>query len=397
MRVLIVGGGPGGLFLAMLVKRARPDFDVHVIEQNPEGATYGWGVVFTDRAVEVLRTAAPAVFDEIAARKPPVDHMDIIVGDARNSIRGNVFFRIGRVDLLAILQRHAVAEGVTIDFERRLESLDGLVDWDLVVGADGVNSAVRELLADSFLPQISFGRNWWAWYGTEQLFPAVSLIFEPRQEGLFVGHAYQYSEAFSGFVVEVVPSAFEARELASLSDADSRRICEEIFRGYLDGHELLSNRSVWFQPKFVNCTHWVAGNVTLIGDALHTVHPSIGSGTRFAMRDAVALSEALAVGDRVDEVLRTYEANRRRRADAFQAAARRSIAWYEALAARDLGDPTRFALEYIMRTGRVRYEDFRRLNAELITSYERPSGRDSTRLNFAEIDGSADCDVIPAG
>jgi 2-polyprenyl-6-methoxyphenol hydroxylase-like FAD-dependent oxidoreductase len=374
--VLVVGGGPGGLFFALLAKRARPDLDVHVVEQNADGATYGWGVVFTDRAVEVLGESAPDVFEEIAARKPPVDHMDIIVRDARLSIHGNVFFRIGRVDLLAILQRHARDAGVTIEFERRIEAREELSDWDLVVGADGVNSVVRELLADSFLPEVSFGRNWWAWYGTHQLFPAVSLIFEPQPEGLFIGHAYQYNDNLSGFVVEVVPSAFDAHGFADLDDQQSRPPCVEIFERHLGGHELLSNRSLWFQPKFVSCAQWVAGNVTLIGDALHTVHPSIGSGTRFAMRDAVSLCAALEEhGADVASLLAGYEARRRRRADGFQAAARRSIAWYEALAARDLGDPTRFALEYIMRTGRVRYEDFRRLNPEIISAYERPASK----------------------
>jgi len=373
MRVLVVGGGPGGLFLALLAKRARPQLEIHVIEQNPEHATYGWGVVFTDGAIEALRPSAPEAIDEIAARKPPVEHLDVIVGDTCQSVHGNVFFRIGRVDLLELLQRHALAAGVTIDFERRVEAREQLDGWDLVVGADGVNSVVRELYAAELEPSVSFGRNWWAWYGTQRPFPAVSLIFEPQPEGLFVGHAYQYGPDLSGFVVEVVPEAFDATGLAGLSDADARAYCEHVFARHLDGAALLDNRSLWFRPKFVTCQRWSAGNVTLLGDALHTVHPSIGSGTRFAMRDAVALAGALEQGgDDVEAILRDYERVRRRTADAFQRAAKRSIAWYEALAARDLGDPTRFALEYVMRTGRVRYEEFRRLNPEIVGAYERP-------------------------
>lgn len=374
MRVLVVGGGPGGLFLALLAKRARPELDVHVIEQNPEHATYGWGVVFTDGAIEALRPSAPDVVQEIAARTPPVEHLDVIVGDERRSVHGNVFVRIGRVDLLALLQRHARAAGVTIDFEHRVRTRAQLAGWDLVVGADGINSVVRDLYADELAPSVTFGRNWWAWYGTSRPFPAVSLIFEPQPEGLFVGHAYQYRDELSGFVAEVVPEAFDACGLADLSDDDSRAYCERVFARHLDGAELLDNRSQWFRPKFVTCERWVAGNVTLLGDALHTVHPSIGSGTRFAMRDAVALAGALAQGgDDVGAILEDYEQTRRRTADAFQRAAKRSIAWYEALAERDLGDTTRFALEYVMRTGRVRYEDFRRLNPEIVGAYERPA------------------------
>lgn len=372
MRLLVVGGGPGGLFLALLAKRARPELEVRVIEQNPEGATYGWGVVFTDGAIEALRPAAPDVIAEIAERKPPVEHLDVIVGETRHSVHGNVFFRIGRVDLLELLQRHARAAGVEIEFERRVEERTQLDGWDLVVGADGVNSAVRDLHAAEFEPRVELGRNWWAWYGTEHPFPAVSLIFEPRPEGLFVGHAYQYGPGLSGFVAEVVPAAFDSLGLGDLSGEESRRYCERVFARHLGGAALLDNRSLWFQPKFVSCANWVAGNVTLLGDALHTVHPSIGSGTRFAMRDAVALADAIAAGGAAEAILARYVEVRRRRADGFQAAAKRSIAWYEALAERDLGDSTRFALEYVMRTGRVRYEDFRRLNPEIVGAYERP-------------------------
>lgn len=374
MRMLVVGAGPGGLFLALLLKRQRPDIEIRVVEQNPDGATYGWGVVFTESAVEALRPSAPDVIGEIEARTPPAEHMDVIIGEERRSVGGNVFFRVGRVDLLALLQRHARAAGVEISFDERLTTLEAAEDWDLVVGADGINSVVRELLADRFEPEETLGRNWWAWYGTRQRFPAVSLIFEQTEAGLFVGHAYQYQESMSGFVVEVVPDAFDACGFETMSEADSLEHCRGVFAEHLDGDELLSNNSRWFRPKFVTCKRWVAGNVTLLGDALHTVHPSIGSGTRFAMRDAVALAGALtAEGDDVAAGLRRYEATRRPIADGFQAAARRSIAWYEGLAARDLGDPTRFALEYVMRTGRVRYEDFRSHNPDLVAAYERPA------------------------
>ncbi len=374
MKLLVVGGGPGGLFLALLVKRARPDIEVRVIEQNAAGATYGWGVVFTESAIAALRPSAPDVLDEIASRRPPVGHIDVVVGDVRTSVHGHPFFRIGRVRLLELLQRYALEAGVELVFEQRVSNAEELAGWDLVVGADGVNSTVRELYRDRFVPTVTQGSNHWAWYGTERDFTAVSLIFQQTDAGLFIGHAYQYEPGMSGFVTEVVPAAFEATGLAEQSDDQSRRFCSEVFASQLEGHQLLSNRSLWFQPKFVTTRHWVAGNVTLLGDALHTAHPSIGSGTRFAMRDAIALAKCVvAESEDIGGALRRYEASRRPTADAFQTAARRSIDWYERVGERDLSDPTQVAVEYIMRTGRVRYEQFRRLNPELVAVYEQPA------------------------
>lgn len=377
MRILVVGAGPGGLFFALLAKRALPDLEVHVVEQNPERATYGWGVVFSTGAIEALRPAAADVIDDIAVRQPPAEHLDVIVGDVRSSIHGHAFFRIGRAELLTLLHRHARSAGVSLEFERRIDSRRALDGWDLVVGADGINSAVRDLYAKELMPEVSIGSNWWAWYGTHHLFRAVSLIFEPRPEGLFVGHAYQYSPSLSGFVAEVVPEAFAKCGFDRLSQAESRAYCERVFSRQLGGAELLDNRSLWFQPKFVSCQRWSVDNVTLLGDALHTVHPSIGSGTRFAMRDAVALSGAVAEqgSSGIAEVFREYERRRRAPAEGFQAAARRSIAWYEGLGDHDFSDPTKFAIEYAMRTGRVPYEEFRRSNRELVEAYENPGLR----------------------
>jgi 2-polyprenyl-6-methoxyphenol hydroxylase-like FAD-dependent oxidoreductase len=298
--------------------------------------------------------------------------MDIVANGVTTHVRGNVFHRIGRVELLHLLQERALAAGVTIEHEVRVTDLDDREDWDLVVGADGVNSIVRELFADSFEPAITFSRNYWAWYGTKQLFPPVTLMFVDHPQGLFIGHAYQYNPEMSGFVVEIGAQTFEAMGFADGDDDRARRACADVFADYLGGHELLSNRSLWFQPKFVRCERWVHENVTLLGDALHTVHPSIGSGTRFAMRDAVALAKAVSSADGdVARLLEFYEAARRPIADGFQRAAMRSITWYEELIDREIPEQNKFALEFIMRTGRVPYEEFRRANPELIASYEQ--------------------------
>jgi 2-polyprenyl-6-methoxyphenol hydroxylase-like FAD-dependent oxidoreductase len=374
MKILVVGGGPGGLFLSILVKRRDPSHQVHIVEQNPAGATYGWGLVFSDGAIDALRPDGPDVIDELTAGKDWPDHMDVIVDGRTVGLDGFHFHRVGRVDLLALLQRHAVAAGVTMEHERRLDGALPVNDYDLVVGADGVNSAVRDHLAGTFEPTVRLGSNWWAWYGTAQPFPAVSLLFENRTEGLYIGHAYGYAADRSGFVVEVTPEIFARVGFADMDEEASRRHCSKVFATHLHGHELLGNRSSWFQPKFVTCRNWSAGNVVLLGDALHTVHPSIGSGTRFAMRDAVALTQAIdESGGGPAEAIRRYEAIRRPAADGFQRAAMRSIAWYEGLAQREISDPEMFAIEYAMRTGRVRWEEFRRRNPKLTESFEHPA------------------------
>jgi anthraniloyl-CoA monooxygenase len=373
LRIRVIGGGPGGLYFALLAKRQNPQLEIEVIEQNPAGATYGWGVVFTESAITALEPSAPDVTAAITEFQRDAGYMNIVVNGTATAVRGSPFYRIGRVELLRLLQERAADAGVRLLFEQRVTHLDDRNDWDLVVGADGVNSVVRDLYGDEFLPSITASRNWWAWYGTTQLFPPVSLIFVREPEGLFIGHAYQYSADMSGFVVEIGARTFEQLAFDRRSEDESREYCEEVFGDYLDAHEFISNRSLWFQPKFVRCDRWFHRNVALIGDALHTVHPSIGSGTRFAMRDAVALAKAVDSGDGdVRRSLEFYEASRRPIADGFQRAAVRSITWYEDLIDRELPEqPNKFALEFIMRTGRVSYEDFRRMNPELIRSYER--------------------------
>lgn len=370
-RVLVVGGGPAGLFFALLVRRALPTASVHVREQNPPGVTYGWGVAFSDSAAAALRPAAPDIVDALTAGMShdrmvlSLDGADVPVTVGRSHLNA-------RWALLAALERAAVEAGVEIEHDSAAVVTEAdLSDWDLVVGADGVNSRTRERFSAHLAPTEELGTNWLAWYGTPKPFPP-SIILQNSEHGLLMSHASQFSPDMSNFTVEVGQETYDRLGFADMTEEESRALCEELFAGSLDGAPLRSNHSPWFRTTFLSCARWTHRNLVLIGDALHTVHPSIGSGTRFAMRDAVYLTQALVgSGWDVEVGLKEFERVRKPVADAFQAAAKRSIDWYEGLPARTITHPTKFALEYLMRTGRVSYRDFRRENREVVLGYER--------------------------
>jgi anthraniloyl-CoA monooxygenase len=371
VKILIVGGGPGGLYFALLAKRANPAAEIHVREQNPHGATYGWGIAMSESAIAAIRPFAPDVIDSVISRSIQHDDMEIGLEGQSVHVRGFPFNVVARLHLLEELHRYALAEGVTFSFEDRVEDPEDLSDWDLVVGADGVNSRVRELFASTFKPRVTVGKNWFAWFGTTRKFAPPALIAVSQPGGLAMMHASHYREDRSNFVVELTEGAYDEAGFAEMDEEQSRERCEKMFCGILRGEPLYSNRSRWFHPNFVRCETWRHENVTLLGDALHTVHPSIGSGTRLAMRDAVYLLEGMQGADwDIDSGLDRFVSARRPTADGFQDAAERSISWYEGLAERPPTDLTKFALDYVMRTGRVRYEQFRRDNLGLIRAYE---------------------------
>jgi anthraniloyl-CoA monooxygenase len=370
MKILIVGGGPAGLFFSILAKRARPDAEVQVCERNPDGVTYGWGVAFTDSAITTLMPSAPDVVERLG-NNARHETMEIVLDGHAIPIDVGPSHMNSRWSMLEMLEKAAVAEGVVIrhDCDAELGD-DDLGEWDLIVGADGVNSRLRDTYAAHFSPSVQMGRNWLAWYGTPKAFP-LSIILQNSEEGVWMAHSGRFSENASNFTIEIGEATFERMGLAAMSDEESRHACQGVFAPYLAGNILQSNHSPWFQTKFVTCAQWTYRNVVLIGDALHTVHPSIGSGTRFAMRDAVYLLQALEEhGWTVPAALRGFESRRKPVAEAFQAAAKRSISWYEGLPERKIENPVKFAIEFIMRTGRVPFAEFRRANRELILAYE---------------------------
>jgi 2-polyprenyl-6-methoxyphenol hydroxylase-like FAD-dependent oxidoreductase len=350
MRIAVVGAGPGGLFFALLMKRARPGDDILVLEQNPRDATFGFGVVFSRGALEFLARDEPQMHMRLAAAMESWPIQRIVHRDVAVDIDGNGFSGIARLELLQILQDECEAAGVRLQFGEALFEIPKA--FDLVVGADGLNSVVRAKLP--FQPRIEWLTNKFVWYGTPQLFDCLTLTFRDGPHGPFVAHHYRYSPTMSTFLVECETATWQRAGLDAMSDAESRAYCERIFAKDLGGRPLVSNKSIWRNFPLLSNDIWSVGNTVLIGDALRTGHFSIGSGTRLAMDDAIALARAFdSAGDDVMEALRQFERQRRPVVEKLVAAANRSSYWYERLAEKMALDPWELAYDYMTRSGRM--------------------------------------------
>ena len=372
MKIRIIGGGPAGLFFAYLMGRTGAGHDIRVFERDPEGATYGWGLVFSNVALSFVREIAPKVYDSVTRGQVVFDDLEIVHKGQHVTLAGNTFHRMARIDLLTALHHHCRDAGVTLDFNRRCDDVAELADADLIVAADGASSAIRTRHRDRFGPTLDERPNLLAWYGTTRLFEPLSLIFRQHRDGLIIAHCYQYSRTHSTFLVEVPPDTFYNAGLDRMSEAESLAYCETAFAEDLQGHPLLSNRSTWFRYTIVKNSQWYFDNVVLLGDALRTGHPSIGSGTRLALQDAIALFEACqrGAGD-VRATLEEFRRIRRAGSDSLQQAAIKSTEWYETLGQRLHLDPISFAYDYLRRSGRVSHAEIQKRDPALAAAYER--------------------------
>ncbi|MGA8052064.1 MAG: FAD-dependent monooxygenase [Burkholderiales bacterium] len=354
MRVAVLGAGPAGLLFALLIKRRFPACNVEVFEQNLRDATFGFGVVFSQGALAFLERDAPQLHRQLSMRMESWPMQRIVHRDERVDIDGNGFSAIARLRLNQLLREQCAGAGVRVAWGRAIGSLQELGEADLVVGADGVNSLVRRALARKFAPHVRTLTNKFAWYGTAQPFDCLTLTFRQNADGAFVAHHYRYSPQMSTFIVECDLDTWRRAGLDRMSDAESRAYCERVFAADLGGHPLVSNKSVWRQFPLLTNRRWVAGNAVLVGDALRTVHFSIGSGTRLAFEDAIALDRAFAeAGDDVPAALAAFERERRPVVEKLLIAAKLSSFWYEDFPAKMALAPWDLAYDYMMRSGRM--------------------------------------------
>jgi 2-polyprenyl-6-methoxyphenol hydroxylase-like FAD-dependent oxidoreductase len=370
MRVAVLGGGPGGLYFSALWKARHPRDEVHLFEQNPADATWGFGVVFSDRALDFLREDDPETAALIAPRMQTWRDITLVHRAEPIAIDGVGFSAIGRLELLQLLQARARAAGVTLRFGTPVGSLAELGDADLVVAADGVNSLLRRELGDCFGTIISELDNAFAWYGTTKPFDTLTQTFVSHELGTFNAHHYRYAPGMSTFIVECDPATWRRAGLDTASEDESRVICERVFAATLQGHPLISNRSIWRNFPWIWNDRWSHGNVVLIGDALHTAHFSIGSGTRLAIEDALALVKALEAELDIASALARYERERRPIVEKLVAASRRSAAWYEDFPQHMQLSPLDMAMSYIRRSGRIDDERLRQTAPEFMKRYD---------------------------
>jgi 2-polyprenyl-6-methoxyphenol hydroxylase-like FAD-dependent oxidoreductase len=372
MRVAIIGAGPAGLYLAYRLKRRRRDLKIRVFEQNRAGSTFGFGVVFSERALDFLAGDDPETYAAITPHLEAWTAITIVHGGERIVIDGIGFSALGRLELLTILRQRAQSVGVEPEYQCRVEALGELKSCDLLVGADGVNSLVRRSCAQEFGATVGHFSNRFAWFGTTQQFATLSQTFRTTKLGHFNAHHYRYAPNMSTFVVEVDHATYQRAGLDQRSEPQAARLCEAVFAEDLEGHPLISNHSGWRRFPRVRNERWFTGHCVLIGDALHTAHFSIGSGTRLAIEDAIALDNALAEHPRdLARGLAAYESSRRPIIEKLVRAADRSGQWYEGFPHHMRLSPLGFAMSYITRSGRVDLERLRRQSPQFVARWEQ--------------------------
>jgi anthraniloyl-CoA monooxygenase len=382
LKVVCIGAGPASLYTGILLKKAYADCDVRLLEQNRADDTFGWGVVFSDETLGQFEAADPETYEEITSRF--AYWTDIETHYAGTCVRstGHGFSGLARKDLLGILRRRCEALGVEVEYEHTVTDPRVHAEADLLVGGDGLHSVVREAYAEHFRPALDWRRCKFTWLGTTRPLEAFTFVFKENEHGLFQVHAYPFQEDLSTWIVECHEEVWRRAGLDQADEAATVAYMEALFAAELDGHRLLANKSIWRTFPTVKCERWHHENVVLLGDAAHTAHFSIGSGTKLAMEDAIELVEAFRVHgpDDVPGALSAYEAGRRDTVERIQHAAQTSLEWFENSGRYVTQHPLQFTFNLMTRSKRITYDNLARRDPELVEGvsawFAREAGRD---------------------
>ncbi|WP_426614686.1 bifunctional salicylyl-CoA 5-hydroxylase/oxidoreductase [Bradyrhizobium sp. McL0616] len=385
MKVAIIGGGPAGLYVAILLKKQRPSADINVYERNRADDTFGFGVVFSDATLDNFEKHDLPSYRRITQEFAYWDDIAVHFRGTVHRVGGNGFCGCSRQKLLLILQQRARELGVNLHFEADIDDESRFADADLILLADGINSRFREKHVDHFQPEVDLRTNKFAWMGSTKPLDAFTFIFQETEWGPFIAHAYQYEAGHSTWIFETDPQTFERAGLTGLNETQSAARMAEIFGWFLDGHELLTNRSMWRNFPMIRSKRWVKDNMVLLGDAKATAHFSIGSGTKLAMEDAIALAEAIANAPSIEAALDVYEHGRREEVEKTQHAADVSLVWFEHVDRFWDFDPVQFAFGVMTRSKAITYDNLKLRAPDFVAEVEKSFAK-QVRGNGFDVD-----------